>query len=131
MSFIERDLIAALLANGSLAGQVSTRIWPLVAPDEAAHPYVVIERIAGDVGYHADGPAGHVVAVVRCSCVGRRYADAKGVANALVTAVSGYRGSWANSLIYGIFVSDEVDEYAEDTGQFVVNIYLTIHFKEQ
>lgn len=130
MSFIERDLITNLLAQSAITALCGNRIYPIVAPENAVHPYVVLERVGGEVGYDLGGESGHKSAVMAISSVAKRYADAKALAGKVALYLSGLSANWTNSAIMAVFLDGESDDYDVETEQYTTTIYTRIHFRE-
>lgn len=119
------EAITALLA--SVAG--GRRHW-VRAPQSAARPYLVLNRISGIHDYTTQGASGYVASRVQIDVYADTYTAAKVTARQVVTALSGYR----SGSIQGVFLDMERDLPAEDAGTvnhlFRVSLDFTIHHSE-
>jgi hypothetical protein len=107
--------ITALLA--SVAG--GRRYW-VRAPQDAARPFVVLNRITGIIDYQMNGPSGYVSSRIQADCYADTYSATKATARAVKTVLSGYNGG----TIQGAFIDNERDLPASDAGE-VTNLFRT------
>lgn len=119
------ETITALLA--SVAG--GRRYW-VRAPQGAARPFLVMQRISKLPDYTFQGPSGYVASRVQIDSYGDTYAAAKAAARDAVTLLSGHR----SATIQGVFLDMERDLPAEDAGVvtnlFRVSLDFNIHHTE-
>ncbi len=78
--------------SGDLLG-APPRVYPLVAPQSALHPYVVYGRVAAHPEYHMRGEGGLGRSVVQIEAWADTYAQILAVDELLRLALSGFRGS--------------------------------------
>lgn len=109
------EAMTALLA--SVAG--GRRYW-VRAPQTAARPFVVLQRISGVPDYHFQGPSGLVASRVQIDSYADTYSSAKATARAIKTLLSGYSGGD----IQAVFIDGERDLPAVDAGD-VTNLFRT------
>ena len=113
-----------------LAGVASGRRYWGRAPQSAARPFIVLNRIDGQRSYTTQAPTNHVASRVQVDCYGDTYTSAKGIARAATAVLSGYSGG----IIQGIFVDGERDLPASDAGEvnhlFRVSIDIMVHTGE-
>lgn len=109
------EALTALLA--SVAD--GRRYW-VRAPQSAARPYVVLNRIDGIRDYHMQGASGYISSRVQIDCYADTYTAAKSTARAVINTLSGYSGGD----IQAIFVDGERDLPAADAGD-VTNLFRT------
>lgn len=119
------EIVTGLLA--SIAG--GRRHW-VRAPQSAARPHLVLNRISGIRDYHSQGASGYVASRIQIDAYADTYTAAKATARQVVTALSGYR----SGTIQGVFLDMERDLPAEDAGAvnhlFRVSLDFTIHHSE-
>ena len=85
---IESTLYDTLRNNAGVAALVSTRIYPLVAPDNAAVPFIVYQLITGMAHNQLVGAPGSERKVLQVSCVANSYTAAKAIAVACKASIN-------------------------------------------
>lgn len=112
MATIEEGLYAALVGDGYIGGLVSTRVYPMVAPQEAALPLVVYQRVSGPRHQHHDGPAGLAEARIQLTITAETYSSAKSVASGIRDVLVGFRGVLGGKVdVHEARIENEVDGY--------------------
>jgi len=86
---MEADLIAHLLADAGVSALVGTRIYPSLASQNAAAPYVVLRRVSTVGKRGTGGPAGLDRARIQIESYADTYGEAKSLAVAIRTALDG------------------------------------------
>jgi hypothetical protein len=123
---METELTALL---SSVAG--GRRYWVRAPQGTVQRPYIVLQRASRLPNMTMSGPSGYVASRVQADIYGESFSSAKAAADALKSAVSGYRGG----SIQGIFIDAERDMPEADAGEvsklFRISIDLMIHFGEQ
>ena len=119
------ETITALLAN--VAG--GRRHW-VRAPQAAARPFIVLNRISGTRDYTMQGPSGYVQSRVQVDVYAETYTSAKATARQAIAALSGVR----TGSVLGVFLDAERDLTSEDAGTvkhlFRVSLDFNIHHLE-
>ena len=85
---IESTLYDTLRNDASVAALVSTRIYPQVAPDNAATPYITYQVIVGTAYNKASGAPDSERKVVQVNCISNTYSGAKAIAEACKAAIN-------------------------------------------
>jgi len=86
-------LVAYLLANTAVANIVGTSIQPVPAPPNLAdYPVVTYQNVSHTEEYANDGPVCVAEERVVLDCHAVRYLDARTLALAVATALSGFSG---------------------------------------
>jgi hypothetical protein len=87
-------LVAYLLTQTSITDVVGERIQPIPAPEDLSQYPCITYQGSSDVSEDAnDGPVGVAEARIIFDCLALRYLDARGLAEALKTALNGYSGA--------------------------------------
>ena len=110
MSQIEEAVYTILSGNGTVAGLVSTRIYPLAAPQDVALPAIAYQRISDRAWNAHDGSVELARCRVQITCMDDDYAGAKALAAAVKAALNGYNGTASTVRIYGALLDNELDE---------------------
>lgn len=113
MSVIEEALTARLGAVAAVTALVGGRIYPVRAPEGAATPFLVYQRISALPRISAFGvDAGIAQPRFQVTAWAATYAAAKGAATAVRQALQRYRGTVLGVEILDVFV--ELDEDLRD-----------------
>jgi hypothetical protein len=91
---IEQALYRLLSTNSDVTALVSTRIYPSIAPQNAAKPYVIYQQITEqDIAKNNDGPGNLPAVTFQLDAYAETYAAARQVARAVRSLLRPYRGS--------------------------------------
>jgi len=112
----EAVLRSALIANATVAGLVSTRVYPVVAPASAALPFVTWRRVAIRRQQTLGGPMGMPVTSVEYSIYGATYEQAREVADAMRSVLDGYGGTLNNTEVKQTSLEQESDDFVTLAG---------------
>ena len=114
---IEEAIVAVLLADVTLAGIVSGRIYPLRLPERVAFPAVTYYRIGGDPVLAMQQDAG--LASARISVVGwsKRYLQARDANLAARDALRRFKGTSAGVVIQDVLSEMEGIDQHHDQDQ--------------
>lgn len=130
---MHQSLTGLLLADAPLASLVEGRIfWKKMEPT-AALPRVVLHTISREPDYNMNQASGLVSTRIQVDCLGETYASAQAVANAIVTLLSGYKGTTGTTKFDGIFMDSMRDALEEDdtpSDLFGVSLDFTLWHKE-
>lgn len=91
---IETTLYAALIADSGVTALVASgsplvyRIYPQIAPDNAAVPYITYQVVATEAHNKLAGAPDTERKVVQINCIANTYASAKGVSEAVKSALN-------------------------------------------
>lgn len=116
---MEEDFRTLLLTEGGspppLPVLVGARVYWNERPQATALPSVTLTRVTGQPQYEMDRPSGLVMSRVQVDCWGATYASAKGVARAIKSVSSGFRGTVGGTAFQGVFIDSERDLDLEPT----------------
>ena len=107
---IEQTLVAYLVTVPALTALVSSRVYPLVLPQNAALPAIAYQRISGPREHSHSGPSGLAHPRIQLACWAATYAEAKAVAAALRQGIDGNR-----TFCQACFVESDIDDYEPET----------------
>lgn len=105
------DLRTVLLADGTVAGLASTRVYPVVMPQGGTLPALVLQVISGPRPVTLSGavePAPHRVQV---DAWAETYAAAHALRAAAEAAVNGHDGTTGDTVFQFVGVEDRRDDY--------------------
>lgn len=114
-----------------LATVAPRRFWSRAPQKPApARPYVVLSRISGVRGYHNQGTDGLVTSRVQIDCLADTYISAHNTGNAVISALSGYRGG----TIQAVFIDSQRDltgiDGSDPNELFRTSIDVIVHHAE-
>ena len=119
MAFIEQTIYSELVAATGLNALIGTRVYPLVAPEGATMPAIVIQRISGGQISSLGGFSGLERPRFQFSCYGDTYGAAKNAARQLRIAIE-------DSTNLKAVCENDIDQYDKDAKLFrsTVDFYI-------
>lgn len=132
---VESGLYSYLTAQSAVTSLVSTRIYPLAAPQDAAMPFVVYQRISDRHEHHMGGASGVATATIQLDAYASTYLSAKAIAEALRGELQGYRGTMGSYAVRRCHLDGTQDDYepsetAGDKGTWRVSSDYQIAYHE-
>ena len=94
---IEQALQVYLKADTNVAALVSTRVYPGLAPQNAALPYITYERISTQRMMTHDGQNGLIGPRIQIDCWASAYSGAKTLADKVRLAINGYKTAYGET----------------------------------
>lgn len=114
---IEEALVAHLLADADVSALIDDRIFPNVAPQDAALPLLVYQRISSPRVRSQSGPSGLAHPRFQIRAKAATYAGARDLANKVRVSLDGFAGTMGGGggvSVGAAFLDNERDAY-EDT----------------
>lgn len=108
---IANAVYSLLSGDAGVTAIASTRIYPNVAPQEAASPYAVYQVISADHQEVLGGSAGFSRTLVQVTCWSTSYDTARSLAEACRLALQGYHGTAASIDVDGVNLVGDRDVY--------------------
>lgn len=134
---VEDALYYYLSNKAAVTSLVSTRIYPLKAPQGASYPRITYQEVFGEHVRSLEGStAAHGYKRIRISSWGQTYTSAKALAEVLRLALDGYRGTWNTTVIHGCLLISEVGDIyhppqeGSDIGVYQVPFDFDVRFQE-
>ncbi len=131
---IEEALYSYLKGYAGLAALVSTRIYPLILPQDSTFPAVTYQRISGPRIHTMGNDPGLAYPRFQVSCWGKTYASAKAVAAQVIAALQNQRNTtWGGTggvMVQASILESDRDLYEPDTQVYHVPVDVTIWFIE-
>lgn len=124
MADIESGLVAFLGADAGIKALVGTRIYPLRIPEGAAEPALVYHKISGPSEHSKDGDMSLSHPRFQLTCWANKYADAKAVRTAVVTALNGFTNGAAMGgvVVDQVIVENDMDLHDQQSLEFGASI---------
>lgn len=120
----ETTIYSILVADGNITGLVSTRIYPILAPQNTTNPYIVYRRISGVSINALEGELGTTEGRFQIDAYSTSYAEAKTLAGYVKAALK------ASSSVRGALISDVDFEKEQDTNLYRVSMDFRYWFLE-
>lgn len=131
---VEGAIVTLLTTDGTLSALVGSRVYPLMAPGDAALPLLVYQE-ASEVPVRALARRLALTAWrVRFDAYAESYASAKAVKAALLNVLEGYSGTASGVVVQGVFRDDSNDAHdppahADERGYFSAGIDLAVWYE--
>jgi len=122
---MEEAIIAILLADPGVAGQIGTRIYPGRAPQGPVVSYALLRSVTRLPDYTMSGPSGYEEQRFQIDVYAETYTKTKLTARAIIAALSGFRGQQGTVTIQAIFLDGERDLPTADEDDDVYNRFRT------
>jgi len=120
---IEEALYSHLAADGGVSALVGNRIYPIEAPQQAALPYLVYQRVSGPRVRSHSGPSGLASPRFQITGAAETYPSLRALMNAVRVALDGFRGTMGGGVEVGAaFVENELD--SEETSVSRLDVVL-------
>lgn len=121
MTTLDEGIIAYMKATAGITALVSTRIYPLVLPEKATLPALVVTRISTPriVSHDTSGATGDLISPrYQFDAWGASQAATKAIADALRAALNGKKGVAGGVTLRAALADDEAPEYDPETGLY-------------
>jgi hypothetical protein len=125
---IEEALVAKLKATSGVTSLVSTRIYPVKAPQDTQASYIVYDLMGGTDEVVHSGMDGLRNARISFSCHGTTYAAAKAVAEAVRTALGGFNGTQSGLAVRIPVVMEDVDLYDDSLSLYLAVVDMEMYW---
>jgi hypothetical protein len=126
---IESALASKIQLIPEVAAIISNRVYPVVAPQNSATPFVIYKRVPEDTQYTQSGESNLQKARFEVSAVCETYEQAIDLAEKLRAGLSGKRGILGDGS--AIFSQGPSDDWNRESGLFVRMIVLRIQYQAQ
>ena len=125
---MEAAVRAILIADETVLGLVSSRIYPMKLPQGPTMPAITYSRISGPRIETMAGPSGMAFPRVQVDSWASTYAGVKALADAVRKALDGYRGTIVSIRVGGIIMDGELDLYEPGVEEYrVTQDYIVWH----
>jgi hypothetical protein len=105
----EAFLFQRLTSQTAVSSLISSRVYPLIAPQGTPLPLVVYQRIAVERPQSLGGNVGNPVVTLQLTTYGTSYTSVKSIARAVRLAVDGWTGTTAGVTIQRSTLKTEAD----------------------
>ena len=125
---LKKALYTYLTAQVGITNLVSTRLYPSVAPESAAKPYVIFSDVTSDHKHHLTAAAGIVIKRVQFTIYATSALIADAIKEAFRAELDGFRGVMGtDSLdVRHVMLSNEIDGFNNPIDGDQTGIHTTI-----
>ena len=127
---IEAAFYSTLSAHAGLIAKVSTRIYPLVLPQDCRLPAVCIRRVSDIPEYLLDLAVALQETRMQVSSFAETLAEALAIGAQVKLALVGLSGSHGGVTIGDIRIENENDLYEPDTDIYHIPIDFMVYYSE-
>ena len=110
---VSQDFIAFLNTQTTITALVGDRICQAPAHVNEQLPYIVFMRQGRTQELDLSGTKDNDHTFLDVECRGKTQEEAEIVADALLTLLHGYRGTWVNRRVQGAFCTDQSNDYVQ------------------
>jgi hypothetical protein len=129
---IESGLVTYLMAQGRVTTLISTRLYPVVIPQDASLPAAAYQLISGDWERQHDKRTGGAKlrrARIQITVTGVDYDDAKEAAAAIEEVCDSFRGQWGTEYVQECRVEALGDGWGAQVDKFTTRMDLAIIYR--
>jgi len=131
MAELETAVYSALTGDATVSGLVGTRIYPLVAPQDAALPAIVYQRISQQARVSHSGNSCLARTRLQVLSISESYSGAKALAKAVQDVLHTRRDQAADPRIDVILLDDEEDGFTDTNDLYTVRQdYIAWHYED-
>jgi hypothetical protein len=116
-------LRAALVASGPVSALVGSRIFPILAPQTAALPFIVWRRSGISREHTLSGPMGVPTVSVEMQLLANTYEQARDLADKVRVVLDGYGGTLNNTEVKHVSLEQESDDFVQLAGGDLPPVY--------
>jgi hypothetical protein len=119
----QAGLYTFLTGNSNITDEVSTRIYPMLAPATAALPYITYQRIGQQEEAHMTGMSGLTQAPYQFDIWGSTASEAEDALLAVAEELDGYRGLMGTVRVYRLLITGILDGLEAPTSGRTLGIW--------
>lgn len=127
---IEAAIYSTLTGHAGTAALVSTRVFPVTAPQDVTEPHIVYSRVSTARETAMGDDLGVARARVQVSCFATSQISAHAIAAQVRDALQRFRGTAGSTEVLDTFVEDEGETYSDTALLFEVAPVFTLIFRE-
>lgn len=120
---IETAIWKSLTDEATISAIISARLYPMIAPQDAALPFMVYQQISGDRDYVLAGPSGLTHSRYQLNCWATTPSGAKLLFEAVRIFWDGFSGTVLNRVIQLVMFENELDRFEKTVGVDQLDIY--------
>jgi len=115
---IEEAVYSALTGNATLTGLISTRIYPLVLPQEVALPAVTFFRVSNLHNHGMGGDIDLMETRLQVSILADSVSRMRTVTDAVRGVLSRWKGTYGGVIVQDSLLDNEMDDFEPETSVY-------------
>jgi len=119
----ETVLRSALVSSANVSALVGSRIYPILAPQTAALPFIVWRRSGISREHTLAGPMGVPTVSVEMQLLANTYEQARELADKVRVVLDGYGGTLNNTEVKHVSLEQESDDFVQLAGGDLPPVY--------
>lgn len=125
---IDEDFVTYLETQAAITNIVSTRIYPLLPPQNPTYPLVTYEHVDTGRGLTFSGQTEFENTDIRITGWGSTYTVAKSIRDALATLLRNFSGTMGTTTVKKLFIRGDADQYDEFTKKYLSSMLISIWY---
>lgn len=113
---LETAIRTRLLADGTVSGLISTRLYPLVLPPKPTYPAATFQRITARRLRNLGGAAGRAIPRLQIDSWDEDYDQAWALANAIAASLDGFQAALGGLGTVVIGLENEREDFEDAAG---------------
>ena len=126
---IEAVLFTRLSTFAGLAALVSTRVYPLAAPQNVVLPYLTYRRVSSVRTSAFGSDTNNVTARFQIDVWAASFASARNVAEQVTLAMQRWRNT-TGTVVDDTFIENQIDLYEPEIDTFHIAVDIRTHYRE-
>lgn len=126
---VETMIYRELVDDAGVGALCGDRIYPLVVPQDAARPFVMYERLAGELAYSHDGPDAIQTVGMRLMIGAESYASAAAVDLAIRSALDVPVTGDGSTGVYAVLFGQADDGYEHESGLYSRTVMIDVVYQ--
>jgi hypothetical protein len=120
--------LRTILINDSTISAITTRCYPVMIPQSPVYPLILYTKISGMRDHALEGPSGMAHPRFQIEAWAETYDEAKGLSEAIRSALDGYTGTSDSTYIGSCLLDSERDIYESEIDVFrILQDYIIWH----
>jgi len=125
---IDEAVYSALSGNATLTGLISTRIYPLVLPQEVTLPAVTFFRVTNLHNHGMGGDISLMETRLQVSILAASVSLMRAVTDAVRAVLSRWKGTYGSVIIQDSLLNNEMDDFEPETEVYqCIQDYMIFH----
>lgn len=112
----------------TLSPLVSSKVYPLVIPQEKVPPLIVYVRSEGEELRNIEGPMGIFKDTFQVDCWGTSFSSARDLSKQAKAALIDSKGTYSDLEVMGVWFKSQTDFYEPELNHYrCVSVYTILH----
>jgi hypothetical protein len=112
-----------LVTTAAVTALVSSRVYPVIAPADAALPFVTWRRTSIQRQHSLSGPVGVPMVMLTVDAFATTYEAVRDLADAVRVSLDGWGGTFQNTVVSNVSLENEGDGFVQLAGGDVPPVY--------